>query len=134
MRSRTHQVAKACLLGLSSMILSGCLPIWHGTFFNTLDVPIQVQMFGYPSNSLVSEIWVDAHESSRGVVTLGRMVVRSSEGKKIGELHLTFSQTERQTYTSTSHELWFLITRKGAFRVPVQYSGDWQSHLSEIEK
>ncbi|MBA3832570.1 MAG: hypothetical protein H0X34_11895 [Chthoniobacterales bacterium] len=98
-------------------LLSGCLPVWHGTFSNTLDIPATVTVFAYPSNTVFSKVEVPPHSTGRCQITFGRAAVSSAAGEDLGDLTLAFTAKDRTDYAKGGFELFFLISKEGLSRV-----------------
>ncbi len=103
---------------LVAAALPGCMPIWHATFSNTLDVPVEVRVFSHPSGNLFSRTLADAHSRGRALITFGRMTARTASGKLLGKTQLKFTESDRQKYATSDYELYFSITGRGFLPLP----------------
>jgi hypothetical protein len=135
--SRHHMRIRAAILATAILtLLAGCSLVRYGIFISTLseDVTLEVrQLRGSGKFEGPERYKLGAGKTKRAVCLIAEMIATDSSENVLFQQVLPGFHPEYDKFQKPDErEIYYLVTRDGAYPIPVEWRENWKQHQKEI--
>ena len=124
------------LASLVLILIAGCSFVQYGIFISTLneDVTLEVRQLESSGEFVGPEQYkLGAGKTKRAVCLIAEVTVTDSSGHVLFQQVLPGFRPLYEKYkTRGEREIYYLVTREGAYPIPIEWRKNWKQHQKEI--